>query len=293
MANNFDNERRRKAFIYTAAICTLFLISFFIISWKDIPPAPPVVQELIEINLGNDDEGLGDVQPLIKGEMSPEETTPEPPAPQPPAPQQNEPIDDNITPVDNAPEDAAPVAKPVNKPTPKKEIVTTPTPVVKTVTKPTANPTPIVPPTPKPRIPKVTYNGPGNGGGNGATEDNGYTMQGNKPGGKGDKGVPNGNKDSYGDKVGTGKTGGPRVISGNIKIINRVYNFTDELEKATINAVIKVGTDGVGTFIRIGQGSTSTNVAYANAIKRYLQSMKFTPVAEESTGTVQFNFNIQ
>lgn len=301
MTTKFENERRRKAFVYTAIICSLFLISFFIISWKIVPPAPPIVQELIEINLGNDDEGLGDVQPLIKGETSPDETTPEPPAPQqataqpkapqPEAPAQNIPADDKITPVDNAPDDAAPVARPVNIPTPKKT-ATTPAPVVKTVVKPTTNPAPVVAPSPKPRLPKVTYKGPGNGGGNGATEDNGYTMQGNKPGGTGDKGSPNGNKDTYGDKQGGSKVGGPRVISGNRKVV-KYYSFTGELEKATINAVIKVSPEGVGTFVRIGQGSTTTNSAYANAIRGYLQSMKFDVAAEESTVTVQFNFNVQ
>jgi hypothetical protein len=300
MANNFDNERRRKAFIYTAVICTLFFIAFIFINWKVGPVAPPIVQELIEINLGNDDEGLGDVQPLIKGETSPEETTPEPPsppqaAPQPEAPQTEAPAqditaDDKISPVENAPVDAAPVAKPINKPTPKK-IVTTAAPVVKTVVKPIPNPTPAATPTPKPKIAKSTYKGPGNGGGNGAKEDNSYTMQGNKPGGTGDKGGNSGNKDTYGDKTST-KVGGPKVISGNRKVI-KYYSFTGELEKATINAVIKVSPEGVGTFLRIGQGSTTTNSAYANAIRGYLQSMKFDAAADESTVTVQFNFNVQ
>ncbi len=301
MANSFDNERRRKAFIYTAVICTLFLIAFIFINWKVAPVAAPVVQELIEINLGNDDEGLGDVQPLIKGEASPEAAAPEqtPPQPeatvQPAAPQTEAPLqdiaaDDKITPVDNAPAEAAPVAKPINKPTPKK-IVTTPAPVVKTVVKPSPNPTPAVAPTPKPKIAKSTYKGPGNGGGNGAKEDNGYTLQGNKRGGTGDKGSPSGNKDTYGDKT-TSKVGGPKVINGNRKVI-KYYSFTGELEKATINAVIKVSPEGVGTFLRIGQGSTTTNSAYANAIRGYLQSMKFDAAAEESTVTVQFNFNVQ
>ena len=70
MVNNFDNERRRKAFIYTAIICSVLLLAFTLISWKVEPPEPTVVQDLIEINLGNNDEGLGDMQPLIKGERS-------------------------------------------------------------------------------------------------------------------------------------------------------------------------------------------------------------------------------
>ncbi len=288
MATQFDKERHRKAFIYTAAICSLLLIAFIFISWKVLPPAPPIVQDEMEINLGNNDEGFGEEQPLIKGERSPEEeTTPTPPAAQPVA--ANEPVaEDNVTPDDNAPEDAAPVVKTVKKAVPTK--VVNPTPIVKPAAKPTT-PAAVVTPVPKPRVPKVVYNGPGKAGGNNATQDNGYTMQGNNKDGKGDAGDPNGNKDSYGTKPG-GKVGGPKVISGNRKVI-RYYSFTGELDKATINAVIKVTPAGVGTFIRIGQGSTSTSAAYANAIKGYLQSMKFDVAEEESMVTVQFNFNVK
>jgi hypothetical protein len=289
MATQFDNERHRKAFIYTAAICSLLLIAFIFISWKVQPPAPPIIQDEMEINLGNNDEGFGEEQPLIKGERSPEpETAPEPPAAQPVA--ANEPVaEDDVTPDDNAPEEAAPVVKPVKKITPTKVIA--PTPITKPTTKPTT-PAPVVAATPKPRVPKVVYNGPGKGGGNNATQDNGYTMQGNKPGGKGDAGDPNGNKDTYGNKPGGGSVG-PRVISGNRKVVYRSYNFTGELDKATINAVVKVSPAGVGTFVRFGQGSTSTSTGYSTAIRGYLQTMKFDAADEESMVTVQFNFNVK
>jgi hypothetical protein len=289
MATQFDKERHRKAFIYTAVICIVLLMAFIFISWTTRPAAPPIVQNEMEINLGNDDEGFGDVQPLIKGERSPEpEMAPSPPEAQPIA--ANEPVaEDNVTPDDNAPEEAAPVVKTVKKPTPTK--VVTPTTVTKPTVKPTT-PAPVVTPTPKPRVPKVVYTGPGKGGGNNATTDNGYTMEGNKKGGTGDAGSPNGNKDTYGNKPGGG-TVGPRVISGNRKVVYRSYNFTGELDKATINAIVKVSPAGVGTFVRIGQGSTSTSAAYANAIRGYLQSMKFDPADEESMVTVQFNFNVK
>jgi outer membrane biosynthesis protein TonB len=289
MTNQFDNERHRKAFIYTAVICSALLIAFIFISWKTPPPAPPVVQDQMEINLGNDDEGFGEEQPLIKGERSPEqETAPSPPEAQPVA--ANEPVaEENVTPDDNAPEEAAPVVKTVKKPTPTKVVTTTP--VIKPTEKPTT-PAPVVTATPKPRVPKVVYNGPGKGGGNNATTDNGYTMQGNKKGGTGDAGSPNGNKDTYGNKPGGG-TVGPRVISGNRKVVYRSYNFTGNLDKATINALIKVSPTGVGTFVRFAQGSTSTSQAYANDIRGYLQSMKFDAADEESMVTVQFNFNVK
>jgi hypothetical protein len=289
MATQFDKERHRKAFIYTAVICSVLLIAFIFISWTTRPVAPPIVQDQMEINLGNDNEGFGDVQPLVKGERSPEqETTPSPPEAQPIAAKEHV-AEENVTPDDNAPEDAAPVVKTIKKPIPTK--VVTPSPITKPTVKPTT-PAPIVTPTPKPRVPKVVYTGPGKGGGNNATTDNGYTMQGNKPGGTGDAGSPTGNKDTYGNKPGGG-TVGPRVISGNRKVVYRSYNFTGELDKATINAIVKVSPSGVGTFVRFAQGSTSTSSAYANAIRSYLQSMKFDAADDESMITVQFNFNVK
>lgn len=81
-----------------------------------------------------------------------------------------------------------------------------------------------------------------------------------------------------------------KVIQGNRNII---VNHSDDihLDKATIIAVIKVSQQGVGTLIRITQGSTSFSKDYASAVNNYLQSIKFNVVNEESVVTVQFEFN--
>ena len=270
----FESEKNKKAFLYTAIICATLLLLFILISWKVMPPSIPIVQDLMEINLGNNDEGFGEKQPLIKGERSPSQEAviqPKRSAPQ-------EAVAEKIQPDDNATEDAAPVTKPEKK-----------TPKVKTETAPT----PVVAPIPKPQKPKITYNGPGNGKGNGATEDNGYRMQGNKPGGKGDTGDPNGNKDSYGNTPGGKIGGGPKVVSGNRNII-RYYSFTGELPKATINALIRVSASGQGTFIKlVAKNSTSSESVYANAIINYLRNMQFNKADTESDVTVQFNFTLK
>lgn len=265
----FEAQKNKKAFLYTVIICGTLLLMFILISWKTMPPSIPVVQDLIEINLGNNENGFGEEQPLIKGERSPSQEAvilPKQAAAQDASP-------DKIVPDENAAEDAAPVNKPEKK-----------TPKVKTETAPA----PVVVPVPKPQKPKVTYNGPGNGIGNGATEDNGYKNQGNNPGGKGDNGVPNGNKDSYGNKPG-GKTGGPKVTRGNRKIV-RYYSFTGELPKATIYAIIKVSASGQGTFIGFDKGSTSRSQSYADEITKYLKNIQFDKAGDESNVTVQFNF---
>jgi hypothetical protein len=272
MTTTFESEKNRKAFLYTVFICGMLLLMFVLISWKDVPPTAPVALDLIEINLGNNEEGFGEEQPLIKGERSPSQEATV--VPQQTAAVRDE-SEDKVNPDDNAEADAAPVNKPVK--------------TTKIITKPTTT-APVTIPAPKPQKAKVTYNGPGTGGGNNATEDNGYKYQGNKPGGTGDAGDPSGNKDSYGNTPG-GKVGGPRVTSGNRKVV-RYYSFTAELKKATIYAQIKVSPSGQGSFIKIVKPSTSFEQAYANAIIGYLRNMQFDKADDESMVTVQFNFTV-
>ena len=273
MVTEFESEKNRKAFIYTLIICGGLLVLFILISWKVMPPTQPVVQDLIEVNLGNNDEGFGQEQPQIKGQRSQEKPVPVAPKP---VPAKAATAEEKVTPDENAEEDAAPVEK-VEKKTPKVKMPPAPVPVVA--------------PVPKPQKPKFVYNGAGKGNGNDAAQDNGYTMQGNKPGGKGDYGSPTGDKDSYGNTPG-GAKGGPRVISGNRKVI-RYYSFTGDLPKATINAIIKVSPGGTGVFSGFGKGSTQTSSAYSAAISNYLRNMQFDKAEDESVVTVQFNFNIQ
>ena len=217
MSDAFEAEKNKKALAYTAVVLgTMFLLVFFVTWELPVVPAPPL-QDLIEINLGNDIEGFGKVQPLIKGEKAPSSAVAEQPRAATPVTVKAE-----ETKTDDNDKEAAPVAK-----------------TAKTVVKVTT-PLPVVVPEPKPQKPKYAgYQGTPNGKGNGATETNGYTYQGNKPGGKGDAGSPNGNPDSYGNSPGGKVGGGPRVTSGDRKII-RYYSFTADLEKAIIYAIIKI-----------------------------------------------------
>ncbi len=274
MSATFEAEKNRKAFIYTGLICGAILLIALLVSWKNTPPPPKIAEEFIEINLGNDIEGFGEVQPLIKGEKAPADESA--PQQQQAAPVNNQPNEAKTD--DNTDPESAPVTKPV-KTTPK----VTPAPV----------PTP-APPAPKPQKPKIAgYNGPKGGTGNGATEDNGYKYQGNKPGGTGDAGSPNGKPDSYGNTPG-GKTagGGLRVSKGDRTIVNN-YIFMGDLPAATINAVIKVAPDGRGTFVGFDKGSTNTDPKYASAIRGYLPNIEFNKSDHESTVTVPFKFREQ
>ncbi|HMU09869.1 MAG TPA: cell envelope integrity protein TolA [Ferruginibacter sp.] len=270
MSATFETEKNRKAFIYTAIICGALLLLAFLISWTHQHTPPPALQDLIEINLGNNSEGYGEVQPLVKGEKSPVEENAE----QPKSEAVKTPEAEDVKTDDLADKESAPVKAPA-KTTVK---VKTPTPEV-------------VKPEPKPQKPKLTgYGGPKTGTGNGATEDNYKMGQGNNPNGKGDAGSPNGKPDSYGKDPG-GRSGG-LIIKGDRKIINHYY-FQGDLPKATVNAVIKISPEGKGTFVRIDpRGSTTTDSRYANDIRNKLPNIQFSIADHESTVTITFNFTV-
>ena len=139
MTKEFESEKNKKALLYTVAICGTLLLLFILIRWTVMPPSIPIVQDLIEINLGNNDEGFGEKQPLIKGDRSPSQEA----VIQPKQAAPREAAAEKVEPDENAAADAAPVIKPEKK-----------TPKVKTVT----TPTPVAAPVPKPQKPKITYN---------------------------------------------------------------------------------------------------------------------------------------
>jgi hypothetical protein len=283
MQATFEAEKNRKAFTYTVMICIILLLLAIFIRWSIFQPPVPVIPDLIEVNLGNDLESYGKVQPLIKGEMSSKEPVEEIHQRSSIAKDQ---ASKDIEADESNDKDAAPVVKPI-KPNPKSIVITkNPLPIH---TK-SNNPTPVIKPTPKPQKPLITYKGSGNGNGNGATENNDQYNEGNNPNGHGDYGTSTGKPDSYGDTPG-GKSGGPRIIRGDRKII-RYYSFTDNLDKATVNAIIKVSADGKGSFAGFDKGSSTRSQAYANAIEQHLSQIQFDKSDHDSFVTVQFNFNV-
>ncbi len=282
MTTNFEADKNRKALIYTSIICIVLLLLAYLITWPILQVTPPLAQDLIEVNLGNNFEGMGEEQPLKKGEMS---SMQEQPQDQQKASSTAKSVSDNINPDENAAEDAAAVTKPVK---PDKTPVHEP---VEKVTKPikTTAPQPTVTPTPKLQKPKLVYNGNGKGNGNNADRDNGFTDQGNNPHGHGDAGDRSGKPDAYGNHHG-GISGGPKVI-GNRRIIKN-YSFPGDLpENATVYVKVKVSPEGSGTFIGIGK-STNGN-AYKSDIINYLKNIQFNKSSEESIITVQFNFQVK
>jgi hypothetical protein len=285
MSATFEAEKNKKAFAYTIVICGTLLLLAFLISWPILQPPIPIAQELLEINLGNNEEGMGEIQPLIKGEMAPtQEAIPATASNETPKPEETK----EIKPDENAELNAAPVAKTEKKILKKKIEVKLEKKVVKKIKN-----TPIIaPPSPKPTKPKLTYNGPGSGRGNGATEDNGYRYQGNKPGGKGDAGDPSGKPDSYGNSPG-GKTG-VSVTKGVRPLNMRDLRFEDDFnENAIVFLDIKYSASGNFISSVIAKGTTTSKSSIIGIAKRKAAELKFPSSVDGGISTIVFNFKIQ
>ncbi len=289
MSTTDNSQKNLKAAAITVVVHVALLLLFFFITIAMAVPAPPKVEEGIEVNLGNSDIGFGDVQPLIPDEPAPDiqqESTP-------PKQQIAEVFDDKekeISEKDDA--DAPELNKPIKKTTPAKVVPVNNPPVIKTnqSTKTVSNPIP------KPQTAKTTMKSGTSTGisGNNSDEYNNSRNQG-IAGGNDDQGKQNGNanSDNYNVNGSSGKVGIPKVKNGKREILNvKHYTFNDNLGKATIFANIKVSPNGVGTFISFALGSTDTKKEYKNAIIEYLLKIEFNKADHESTVTVQFNFNV-
>jgi len=283
--HSFESEKNRKALFYTTCICAIFLLIAIFYTWPLLIPPIPAVQDLIDVNLGNEKEGMGNVQPLVKGERAPDNQSV--PSHQKAnkvteTPSRNVEADEN-----NDDKEAAPVvkaekpkedAKDVNKPTVNK-------------TSKNINPSPVINPTPAPQKPKLPLYKGGNGtGGNGATEDNGYRNQGYKPG-NGDAGSPDGKPDAYGSSPG-GRSGVSvvRGLSGRRPI--HFPSMQDDFnENAKIYVDIKVDGNGKVTDAGIARGTTTSNSSLRNIAIQKAKELKFPPSQNDvESGTILFVF---
>ena len=282
--HSFESEKNRKAFLYTVCICGIFLIVAIFYTWPlQIPPVP-IVQDLIDINLGNDFEGTGDVQPLVKGERAPKTQSIQS---QQKAVKAADNPSRNIQADNNNDAEAAPVlknekpkedAKEVNKESSAK--------IAKNI-----NPSPIINPNPAPPKPKLPLYKGGNGnGGNGATEDNGYKNQGYKPG-NGDAGSPSGKPDAYGNSPG-GRSGVSvvRGLSGR-RPISFPSMQDDFNENAKVYVDIKVDASGRVTDASIARGTTTSNSSLRSIAIEKAKQLKFPSSQNDvESGTILFNF---
>lgn len=289
-----DNQKNIKAATWTGVICGAILLLCFLVSWTTPLPDPEPVDEGIEVNLGNSDQGLGDIAPMLPGPPSDEEE------------EVNTPPKTQITQADDAKEietddndkEAPPavvpkpaVKKPEAKELPKKENTT---PVK------TSDPKPVIADNPKPApTPKATYKG-GTASGTGGNDADTWNNSRNQgiAGGKGDQGKAGGNpdSDSYTGNGGSGKSGVSisRGLQG--RRISRLPSFQDDFnENAKVAVDIKV--DGAGNVISASfqpKGSTTSDANMRAIALQKAKQIKFSGAAngEESLGTIIFNFKV-
>lgn len=306
MSPAFEREKNIKAATYTTVACVLLFIIFFFVKWTLPQIAPPVFEEGIEVNLGNSDEGLGDVAPQIPGEpAAAKEEAYSPPAQSTPAPPVAQ--EENIQGDENEADDA-PVVNKDPKPVVRK---TVPTPVPakpreinrpvanNTPARPTPNTQPVSNPTPAPPQPKAVYKGgTSNGaGGNGADSYNGVRNQG-IAGGRGDQGSPDGNpnSDSYKGNASRGNSG-VKIRSGlSGRSFKRLPSFEDDFnENAKVAVDIRVDKSGNVTSAVVNpRGTTTTNGTIRSIATRKAMQLKLnTGDEDEQTGTILFDFKLK
>lgn len=284
----FNARKNRKAGLYTFLICGCILVLLFLVSWN-LPATAIPVEEGLEVNLGNSDQGLGNDQPFLPNEPSKQDQ--EKYTPPKTVTVSKEALKDVET--DDKDPDPAPAVKPppVSKPDarkiPDKDIT------VKTPRKTTQ---PAVNPTPAPPKPKAVFNGV-KGTGTGGNDADHFKPGGNEgiAGGKGDQGAPGGDPNSK--NYAGGGHGNGIAISGGLRgrTIVRTPSFTDEFnENAKVAVDIRIDANGnVISAEYQPHGSTTSDAGLKAIALKKAHLVKFNSGNDESVGTIEFNFKLK
>jgi TonB family protein len=292
MTQESESKKNVQAGSYTALVCGLMLVIFFFVKWG-MPPLPePPIEEGLEVNLGNSDNGMGNDQPFEPGSPAPasEQTAYVPPKAEP----AKEDVKDIET--DDKDEEAPvikkpPVVKPEATKVPEKEVVKS---------KPVKNPVPVenpAPPAPKAKAVFKGVNGNGTGGNEAATYKPGRGE--GIAGGQGDQGRPGGNPDSKNYTGGGRGNSGIAIKSGlSGRYVAKAYSYTDDFnENATVAVDLKV--DQAGNVISATyqpRGSTTSESFFKQKAVEIVRKSKFNANPggpEEQTGTVLVRFKVR
>src|SRR3954467_2130984 len=66
----FERQKNLKALGLTILVCAIIFLLMFLVGWTLPQPVQPIADDGIEVNLGNSDQGMGDIAPEVPGEMS-------------------------------------------------------------------------------------------------------------------------------------------------------------------------------------------------------------------------------
>ncbi len=285
MSVSVERKNQRQAALITIGFAISAILMMIFLKWKLPDIIKPIYESGIEVELNLPDEpelladgGGGGGNP-VQAAGAPGIAAYEPPAP-------GENVDSKDLEDFNDPKSPA-----ITKPIATKKDATTITNTSVNKDKPKEEVKP-----PAPRVPKAvlgkTTRGTGRGGGAADDYDKaGGNGTGNGVGNGSGSGGGNGTGVGGGNGSGKGSGNGPKIMGGDRKII-RHYSFQGELERATIYANVRVSPAGVGSFVSIARGSSSSNNAYKNAIRNYLRNIRFDKSDHESMVTVRFNFEV-
>ncbi len=277
---NFERSKNIKALSYTVIILGALFLLFVLMSWTLPLTPPPPVDEGVEVNLGNSDQGFGTVAPQIPGEPAEEQKTN-----YNPPPSQQAQAETNPEVADNNEADA-PVIHTSPKPEKKKDIKPVNNETKKTVAKTVTNPTPTPP------KPKAVYAG-GKSASNSGNNADSYNNSRNQgiAGGNGDQGKPNGNpnSDSYTGNGGSGSAGISITRGLQGRHISSAARFQDQYKYGgKVSVDITVDENGSVTSAHVKPGSPFADL---NAIaERRARQLKFNKGNTPQTGTITIVF---
>ena len=284
----FNARKNRKAGFYTLLICGILLVLLFLISWN-LPVTAPPVEEGLEVNLGNSDQGLGNDQAFLPNDPSKQDQ--EKYTPPKTVAATREALKDVET--DDKDPDPAPAVKqpPVTKPDatkiPEKAM---------TVKAPHKTVQPVVNPTPVPPRPKAVFNGV-KGDGTGGNDADHFKPGGNQgiAGGKGDQGAPGGDPNST-NYTGGGHGNGIAITRGlQGRKISSTPSFTDEFNE-NAKVAVDIHVDAMGNVISAEYqplGSTTSDATLKGIALKKAHQVKFNSGTDESVGTIVFNFRLK
>jgi protein TonB len=310
MTSQSEKEKKIKAGLTTAAINALILlIMIFAAAWQS-PGSGPGDYPGIEVNLGYDDQGSGDIEPATP--IGTEEATDDENPPAEPEPEVNEDLPESVpepaaeetkttTPIEETvltdPNSDVEIKedvkeKPVEKPVEKKPVVVPDKPVEKPVEKK---------PEEKPKIDsRAVYQGkstntstPGDGDGKQGTSGN----QGDDIGKEGNKGVPGGTE---GAAVYKGTPGGGDGGTG-LDLAGWDWDYIPKPnipDNQTGRIVFQIEVDGNGELIKYRKESGTVSAAAERACIEAIQKLTFTKksgakVPEISKGRITFVIRAQ
>ena len=284
------NNRRIAAASTIGLHAILLVVLFFLVGWR-APDPPYGSTEGFVINLGFDDQGSGDIQPLVpigseQEQTNPEETTTETPKLEEKTEATTEPkaSEETLTAKDDEAVEVKDIKKDEKKDEPKKD-----TPV-KPIDNPKDKADEKVTPKVEPQKPLATYNP------DATKKTDGQT---GKPGGEGDDAGKTGDKGQPDGQLGPGAYKGQAGCGGDGTGLDIDGWYWDEIPKVVppenesngrLVFIIKVNADGEVIDIKKETGTLSLEME--NRCRREIQKLTFSKTGNNvkpvSTGKITF-----